>query len=224
MIKAGGVGRGLTREQIVAAAFQVLDEHGLDGLTMRRVAGRLGVQAAALYWHVSDKADLLDEMGTSMWRTATVALFDEPDQDVARGLTAAARTLRATMLAHRDGATVFAGRRLTDIGLIRVQERPLAALVEAGRSLEDVLDTWQIVMHFTIGWTAEEQGVRQAREADPDSYDLAERDARLDAEAHPLMSRAGRLMFSDPAARFERVLARLVGALTQPGEAAGRAS
>lgn len=109
MIKPGGVGRGLTREQIVAAAFAVLDEHGLDGLTMRRVAGRLGVQAAALYWHVSDKADLLDEMGTSMWRTATVPLFREPDQDVARGLTDAARSFRATMLAHRDGATVFAG-------------------------------------------------------------------------------------------------------------------
>ena len=214
MIKAGGVGRGLTREQIVAAAFEVLDEHGLDGLTMRRVAGRLGVQAAALYWHVSDKADLLDEMGTSMWRTATVPLFHEPDQDVARGLTNAARSLRATMLAHRDGATVFAGRRLTDVGLIQVQERPLAVLVEAGRSLEDVLDTWQIVMHFTIGWTAEEQGVRQARDADPDSYDLAERDARIGAEDHPLMAQAGRLMFADPEARFESVLARLVGALT----------
>ena len=214
MIKAGGVGRGLTREQVVGAAFEVLDEHGLDGLTMRRVAARLGVQAAALYWHVSDKADLLDEMGTSMWRTASATLFHESGEDLAQGLTRAARTLRATMLAHRDGVTVFAGRRLTDVGLIRVQERPLAALVAAGRSLEDVLDTWQIVMHFTIGWTAEEQGVRQAREADPGSYDLAERDARLDAEAHPLMAQAGRLMFADPEARFESVLARLVGALT----------
>ena len=214
MIKAGGVGRGLTRAQIVAAAFEVLDEHGLDGLTMRRVAARLGVQAAALYWHVSDKADLLDEMGTSMWRAATATLFQAPGDDLGRGLTQAARTLRATMLAHRDGATVFAGRRLTDIGLIQVQERPLAALVATGRSLEDVLDTWQIVMHFTIGWTAEEQGVRQAREADPSSYDLAERDARIGAEDHPLMARAGRLMFADPEGRFERVLARLVGALT----------
>lgn len=214
MIKAGGVGRGLTRAQIVTAAFEVLDEHGLDGLTMRKVAGRLGVQAAALYWHVSDKADLLDEMGTSMWRAATATLFQAPGDDLGRGLTQAARTLRATMLAHRDGATVFAGRRLTDVSLIQVQERPLAALVATGRSLEDVLDTWQIVMHFTIGWTAEEQGVRQAREADPDSYDLAERDARIGAEDHPLMARAGRLMFADPEARFESVLTRLVGALT----------
>lgn len=87
--------------------------------------------------------------------------------------------------------------------------------MEAGRSLEDVLDTWQIVMHFTIGWTAEEQGVRQAREADPHSYDLAERDARLGADTHPLMAQAGRLMFADPEARFERVLSRLVGALTR---------
>lgn len=213
MVKAGGAGRGLTREQVVAAAFEVLDDSGLDGLTMRKVASRLGVQAAALYWHVSDKSDLLDEMGTSLWRQMAPTLYATPGDDLAAGLTAAARTLRSTLLSHRDGATVFAGTRLTDHSLLQAQEEPLAALVASGRSLTDVVETWQIVMHFTVGWTAEEQGVRQAREADPGSYDLAERDARIDAAHHPLVAETGRVLFSDQEAAFERALHRLVTGL-----------
>lgn len=213
MVKAGGTGRGLSREQIVDAAFDVLDREGLDGLTMRRVATVLGVQAPALYWHVRNKSDLLDEMGTNLWRTMSADLYAVPDGDLAAGLARMARTIRTTLLAHRDGAAVFAGSRLTDPALLQAQEQPLAAQVAAGHPLPDLIETWQIVLHFTVGWTAEEQGVRQARAADPHSYDLAERDAVVDAERHPLVAETGRLLFGDPDAAFERTLARLVGAL-----------
>lgn len=216
MVKAGGAGRGITRDQVVSAAFEVLDDDGLDSLTMRRVADRLGVRAAALYWHVASKADLLDEMGTSLWRAMSPDLYAAPD-DLTAGLTRAARSIRATLLAHRDGAAVFAGTRLLDPALLQAQEAPLAAQVAAGRSLAEVIETWQIVLHFTVGWTAEEQGVRQAREADPHSYDLAERDVRIEAASHPLVAETGRLLFGDPDAAFERLLARLVAGLAGPG-------
>src|SRR3970040_272899 len=49
----------LTREGIVTAAVKVLDEVGLDGLSMRRVAAELGTGAASLYWHVADKEQLI---------------------------------------------------------------------------------------------------------------------------------------------------------------------
>ncbi len=213
MVKAGGVGRGLTRDQIVRAAFEVLDDAGLEGITMRKVADRLGVQAAALYWHVSNKSDLLDEMGTSLWREVAPVAFTLPDGDLSTGLLRAARQLRRTLLEHRDGATVFAGRRLTDPEVVREQEAPIAALVAAGHDLAHTLQTWQIVLHFTVGWTAEEQGIRQAQEADPSSYDLELRDAAIDAEQHPHMAAAGRLMFTDLEARFEAALSRLVASL-----------
>src|SRR5262245_13407501 len=50
----------LTREAIVTAAVRVLDEHGLDGFSMRRVADELDTGAASLYWHVGSKDGLLD--------------------------------------------------------------------------------------------------------------------------------------------------------------------
>lgn len=53
---------GLSREQIVDVALEIVEAEGLDGLTMRRLAGKLGVAATAIYWHVGDKEALLDAL------------------------------------------------------------------------------------------------------------------------------------------------------------------
>jgi len=50
----------LTRERIVDAAVDFIDEHGLSGLTMRRLGNELGVEAMALYRYVPGKEELLD--------------------------------------------------------------------------------------------------------------------------------------------------------------------
>ncbi len=50
----------LSRERIVDAATNLLDELGIEGLTMRRLAQRLDVTSTALYWHVETKDDVLD--------------------------------------------------------------------------------------------------------------------------------------------------------------------
>jgi len=50
----------LTREKVLHAAMALVDEDGLDGLSMRRLATALDVHAMSLYNHVSNKADLLD--------------------------------------------------------------------------------------------------------------------------------------------------------------------
>ena len=49
----------LSRERIVAAALDLVDEHGLEGLTMRALGQRLGVEAMALYYYFPSKAALL---------------------------------------------------------------------------------------------------------------------------------------------------------------------
>lgn len=56
-----GVGaRSLSRERVLDAAIEIIDRQGLRRLTMRRVGSALGVEAMALYRHVSDRDDLLD--------------------------------------------------------------------------------------------------------------------------------------------------------------------
>ena len=57
----------IDRETILRAAFGLLDETGLDGITMRALAARLSVQAPALYWHVKDKAELIAMMAQDLY-------------------------------------------------------------------------------------------------------------------------------------------------------------
>ncbi|GIH68803.1 TetR/AcrR family transcriptional regulator [Sphaerimonospora thailandensis] len=52
--------QGLSRDQIVRAAIELLDEEGLDGLSMRKLGARLGAGATSLYWHVANKDELLE--------------------------------------------------------------------------------------------------------------------------------------------------------------------
>lgn len=59
---------GTRREQIVAEARRLLAEEGPAGLSMRRVAARLGIQAPSLYKHVADKAELELELVAAAFR------------------------------------------------------------------------------------------------------------------------------------------------------------
>ena len=54
--------RGLDRDDVVAAAIAIVDEEGLDALSLRAVAEALDVQAPSLYSHVDGLTGLLDEL------------------------------------------------------------------------------------------------------------------------------------------------------------------
>ena len=58
--------RGLTRERLVDAALELVNEEGLEGLSMRALADRLEVKAASLYWHVRDRSELLELLAESI--------------------------------------------------------------------------------------------------------------------------------------------------------------
>src|SRR4051812_8864236 len=69
----GGTGMALQRETVVREALALLDEVGLEGLTMRRLAARLGVQNPALYWHFKNKQALLNLMAATLLADARAA-------------------------------------------------------------------------------------------------------------------------------------------------------
>lgn len=62
MSRTPGQRAGLTRDAVLAAARTVLDERGVDGLSMRAVASRLGVAPNALYSHVAHRTELVDAL------------------------------------------------------------------------------------------------------------------------------------------------------------------
>jgi len=116
----------LTREAIVGAALRVIDEAGLDGLTMRSVADELGTGAASLYWHIRNREELLNLMIDAI--AADIVL---PDPDPSRWqeqLKELARNMRDTMLRHKDIAKATMGRIPLGPNTMRVSEWTLGLL------------------------------------------------------------------------------------------------
>jgi AcrR family transcriptional regulator len=119
----------LTRDAIVAAAIEVLDEAGVAGLSMRRVADQLGTGAASLYAHVSGKDELLELVFDEL--VGQVPL-PEPDPKIWRDqVRQMARDLRAILIAHRDAALAGLGRIPTSPKTLAAAET-LAATLRAG--------------------------------------------------------------------------------------------
>ena len=194
--------KGLTRQRIVAAALELLDEEGIDRLTVRALAQRLDVKPPALYWHVRDKQELLDEMGTEIQRRVNAAI-DRLPADIALepGLAEYARILRREYLEHRDGARTFSGTRITDPVVLRAQEPWLERWVGAGVSLTDVVDAAELVTSFVVGFVIEEQERSQSSQ---ERYSVDVRDEAL-GQGVPLVVAAGHVR-GDGESRFERQL------------------
>lgn len=195
------VAKGISRELIVQAALDLLDEEGIDGVTARALAERLGVRAPALYWHMSNKQEILDEMGTEIRRRVAARLTNAQDLVGWREqLTTFARALRAEYLAHRNGAKTFAGTKLTDPSVLQVQEAWLARWKDTGLDAQDGAAAAQLVTSFVVGFVIDEQerGV-------PLRYLLATPDPAA-AEQVPLVREAGQHLFADHDERFERYL------------------
>jgi AcrR family transcriptional regulator len=215
--------KGISRDAIVDAALAVLDEAGIDGLTLRAVAARLDVKAPALYWHVRDKKALLDEMGTRVWseigQTAGGHLTgDGGSDDWRRALVAYADATRRGLLAHRDGARAFSGTYLTDPTVLQRQEESLAWMQTQGFSIGATTDAVSILTAFVVGTCIEEQERAQAPEG---RYDIAIRDRAVDARAHPRVAASGRHMRADDAdtrfaAQLAIVLDGIAGLRTAP--------
>ncbi|MFD0802263.1 TetR/AcrR family transcriptional regulator, partial [Streptomonospora algeriensis] len=97
---------------IRTAALALVDRHGLEGLSMRRLAQELDVQAASLYSHYRTKEDLLADIANEIMAEVDVSGFDSGDWR--RGLTVWARSYRAALAAHPNLVPVVAagpGRR-----------------------------------------------------------------------------------------------------------------
>jgi TetR/AcrR family transcriptional regulator, tetracycline repressor protein len=198
---------GLTKAAIVQAALDLLDEAGMDGLTVRALASRLGVQAPALYWHVRGKQALLDEMATLIWRQIGEVMAALPaDVSWRELMTTYAMSVRQGLLGHRDGAKAFSGTTLTDPDVVRRQEGTFERLTRQGFTLKDAAVALVLLHDFTIGFCVEEQAVIQAIASGDDRYSLDRRAELIGPQAAPLAVEAGQVIFGDPDLRFAELL------------------
>lgn len=201
----------LDRRRVADTALALLNEAGLDGLTLRAIAKELDVKAPALYWHFKDKQALLDEMATEMYRRMIAGTPLDPGDTWQERLLKANRGLRSALLGYRDGAKVFSGSRFTGAVHAEQMEDTLRLFTAAGFALADAVRATSTTYLYTLGFVTEEQGVEPLPGERREGYDIDER-ARLMAD-FPLAAQAGAEIFADYERHFEEGLALVIAGI-----------
>ena len=213
---ANGSGK-ITRDVVLAAALQIIDADGAEGLSMRRLARALGRDPMILYRHAPNKAALLDGVAETVLAQLTV---DSADPDWAAQLRAVARGYRRLALAHPKVVPLLVTRPLaTPLGLrppgtLRPLEDILALLTRAGFSGPDALHIYRALFGFLHGHVLNE--LQELIENPDETDDLLRLGLhRLPIREFPLLrSLAPALAAYDGAAELERGLDILLTGLT----------
>ena len=147
----------LKQEHIIAAAFQLLDEAGIEGVSLRKLACRLGIRAPSLYWHFKNKQALIDAMADAM--VAEVARDIPEGQHWRITMHQIAREFRTAFKAHRDGARVYAGTFLATENVLRVGNATIGALIDAGARVDFAATAALDSIYYVMGFVIEEQSL-----------------------------------------------------------------
>jgi TetR/AcrR family transcriptional regulator, tetracycline repressor protein len=121
----------LSKEAVVDQALAIADADGLDALTIRKLANRLGVTPMALYWHFRNKEALLGGLAERIWGEIDTDV--DPAADWPAQLRGLMESLVAVLRAHRSASQILAGsEKLNNDAALLVTETTLEVLHRAG--------------------------------------------------------------------------------------------
>jgi TetR/AcrR family transcriptional regulator, tetracycline repressor protein len=162
----------LNRDEIVEAAARLLEQHGLEHLSLRKIAAELGVSAPTLLWHVGSKRELLDELAEHLMRGAGGARSrPAPDQHWTDWLVERSQAMFDAMTQHRDAPLIVAGNRPTPESLPLVEEMIGALVMSAGMSPGEALRTLFALTAYVGGSALEWQA--EGRREQPSRVEIA---------------------------------------------------
>ena len=146
----------LSRERVLQAAGALADEHGIESLTMRKLAGAVGVKAMSLYNHIANKDDLLDGMidvvfseielpsPTDGWKTAMRQ----------RGLS-----VHAVLSRHRWAIGLMESRTSPGPSTLRHHDAVIGCLRGAGFSIQLTAHAYSVLDAYIYGFALQERAL-----------------------------------------------------------------
>lgn len=210
----------LSRERVLAAALDHIDEHGPAGLSMRRLGSALGVEAMALYRHVAGKEDLLDAVVDHLMDTMRqdTEIRQQPTDGWQDFLQRLAHGVRRVALAHPRAFPLVASRPTEEPWLrpplrsLEWAELFLRGLIAERFSDEAAVAAYRAFTSFLLGHLLLEVSVRGA---DAGPFDVLEPDDDAALAGFPLVRRLRPGLSEDRAAmEFEEALESLLDRLT----------
>lgn len=170
----------LSRQEVLKGALALLDEVGLDALTMRRLADALDVQAGAIYYHFKDKQELLDAMSDSLlvgvMEPAPAGEWDEVLAEMSRRLV-------ARLTSHRDAARLATSALTPGPHGLAAAEEMMRALRRARLSKNARLWGASVLGYYILGYATDVQATEAAKARGVTAMAASLRE-QLDAEQH----------------------------------------
>ncbi len=143
----------LTRAVVIETAVAMADAHGLDGVTMRSLAGQLGVEAMSLYHHVPGKEALLDGMVDLVYGEIELPAADGQWRT---GLRRRSESVRAVLRRHPWALPLMESRHTPGPANLAYHEANIACLRAAGFTPAEVAHAYAIVDAFVYGFVLQE--------------------------------------------------------------------
>jgi AcrR family transcriptional regulator len=174
---------GLTLDRILDAALELVDDEGLDGLTMRRLAARLECGHASLYRHVASHDEVLVLLVDRVLGAPILAPSDRGDPRARAEV--ALRRYRGLLLEHPALTPAFLEGQLLGPNALARREEALSLVLGAGVGPDDAVRAYLTLTHFVIS-SAVFEASGAARTAE-DRREMEQYFSSLSAEEHPVL-------------------------------------
>lgn len=149
----------LTRERIVDAALEFIDENGVAALSMRKLGSELGVEAMSLYNHVPSKAALINAVTERLYREVLDAYDPQPDWTWEKRAREIAHVYRRVALNHTASFQLMADHATDSVPGMQFLEECFAAFESAGLDAEQTALAFTTAGAWVVGAVRQELGL-----------------------------------------------------------------
>lgn len=143
--------RKLSKDTITTEALKLLNEEGLDGLSLRRLATRLNVKAPSLYWHMPDKNALLASVMELVFLRCLESV--PPQANPAKWMRAFGQAVWQTQYDVRDFGKLISAANIDESQLERTASAISARLEKIDMPLSDAVQLQSAVQALMTGWS-----------------------------------------------------------------------
>src|SRR3954466_13368035 len=153
----------LSRERVLATAVTLADRHGIEWLSMRKLADELGVAAMSLYYYVPNKVELIDAMIDIVFSEIEPPSLE---LDWKSAMRRRAVSTREALNRHRWAVGRMEGRTSHGPANLRLHDAVLGCLRAAGFSIEMTVHAYSVQDSYIYGFPLQERDMASETTAD----------------------------------------------------------
>jgi AcrR family transcriptional regulator len=146
----------LSKELVLRTAVALADRHGIEWLSMRKLADELGAGAMSLYYYVPNKEVLIDGMVDIVFSEIEPPSLE---LDWKTAMRRRAHSTRAALNRHRWAVGLMEGRANPGLASIQIREAILGCLRQAGFSVEMTIQAYSVQDAYIYGFALQEKGL-----------------------------------------------------------------